>query len=366
MLEYNNNDNDSAEKEDYPDFFDAFDAALRKGTNPGYFEVDELCEIADIYFSEKKIKEGKYTIDYALKMHPENEDLVYEILLLLNDYELWNDLLNLCEKYQDLGQVWSDGHKLTALLHLGMEEDAFQYFRKLKGKYSDDKENLTIVYRAMAEALNEVDLFDASIDVVDEIISIAGEDSELIWLQIQSLLALEDKESVLELASKIQEKNTMNGESWSRLGDVYRDINETDKCIEAYEFAHSLGFENSENLLDLIYAYEKNGYYDKVIQKIDEYTEKYPENGLIYLLAINVCSEIGEWEKGLIFTAKAIKLNPEMETLYLYECKFYLKSGELKKAIKTLEKGIKNTSDSHGDIRKQLDILIKEYPEYES
>ncbi len=357
---FNNNNSDSTNNEEQlPDFFENFDNSIKKGVSPGYFDPEELCEIVDIYFSDGKLSAGKYAIDYALKMYPENEDMIYELLLLLNDYEQWNDLLTLSERYNNLSQVWADGHKLTALLHLGMEEDAFQFFKKLKPKYADDKENLSIIYQAMAEALYEVDLYDASIEVIEEVLLLVGDDVDLLWLELQSFVALGDKENVIELGYRIQNLNPMDAETWSKLGTTYKEIGEMEKCVEAYEFAQSLGLKDSNNLLSLIYAYEKNGNFIKALQKADEYLSEYPDSYLVNLLAINICSEIEEWSKGLQYIENAIKLESQIESLYLYKCKFYLKLGETIKAMKALEEGIEKSPDAAGDLKKQLDILKK-------
>ena len=355
MMFSNNND---INYEDLPVFFENFNDSLKKGINPGYFEPDELCEIIDIYFSEWKIDEAKYAIDYALKLYPNNEELIYELLLLLNDYEAWNVLLTLSEQYSNHNYVWSDGHRLTALLHLGMEEDAFQYFKKMKSKYAENKEDLSVIYQAMGEALYEVDLFDASIEVIDEAISIIGEDIDLLWIQLQDYVELNDKENVIELGNYIQNINPMDAEIWNRLGDIYKDVGEMGKAVEAYEFAQSLGLKDPNNLMNTIYAYEKNGNHIKALQKAEEYLNEYADNYLVNLLAIEICSEIEDWTKGIEFAENAIKLEPYVEALYLYLCKFYLKLGENKKAIKALEEGIKNTEDLKGELKEQLNKLM--------
>ena len=352
--------NDLTGDEDFPEYFEVFDESLKKGTNPGYFEPEELCEIADIYFSEDKMSEGKYVVEYALRLYPENEDLIYDLLLILNDYELWNDLLTFCENYKKLNQVWIDGHKITALLHLGIEEDAFQCFKKAKSKYANNREDISLIYQVMAESLLEVDLFEASIEVVEEILAVDKEDPDLYWLQMEAFAALGDNESVIELGGRMLEISPMDAETWSRLGDTYKNIGELDRAIEAFEFAQSLGLKDPNNLLGMIYTYEKNGNYLKALQKVDEYLDEYSDNYLIHLLAINICLSMEDWEKGLEYAENAIASAPQMESLYFYKCKFYLKLGENIKALKTLEEGIRKTLDISGDLKKQLDILKEE------
>jgi len=353
----NNYDNDFTDYEEFPDFFESFDDSLKRGISPGYFEADELCEIVEIYFSEGMISEGKSALEYALKLYPNNEDLVYDILLLLNDFELWNDLLVYSEKYSNLCRVWADGHKLAALLHLGMEEDAFQFFKSIKPKYADDKEELSSIYQAMGEALYEVDLFDAAIEVVEEALPILEDDLALLWIELQSFAVLEDKENVIELGHRIQNLNPMDADTWYELGNTYKNVGELEKAIEAYEFAQSLGHEDPDNLLSLIYAYERNGNYIKALQKTDEYLSEYPDSYLVNLFAINICTEIEDWENGLKYVENAIQLESQEEALYLYKCKFYFKLGENLKAIKALEEGLRKTADINGELKKQLNEL---------
>ena len=366
MFDYNKFDNssDEGEKEPYPDFFLIWDEAINKGESPGYFDVEDLCSIIEIYLTDGEIAKAKQAIDYSLKLYPGNDELIYEVLLLLNDFELWNDLLTLSERFKDMSEVWADGHKVTALLHLGMEEDAFHFFKRLKSKYSDNKENLSIVYQAMGEALHEVDLFDASINVIDEAISLIGEDVDFYWLQLQSYLSLEVNEKVNQLALKIQKLNPLNAETWYRLGNVYKEIDETEKSIEAFEFAQSLGYKDSNNLINLIYAYEKNGNFNKALEKAKEYLLLYPDSYVVNLIAANVCDQMERWDDALKYVENAIEIIPTMESLYLYKSNFLLKLGEQRKAILALEEGIKKTQDTQGELTKELERLQKLYPNY--
>lgn len=364
MFEFNYTDN-SNEDQEYPDYFKVWDDTVSKGGNPGYVELDDICDIIDIYLSEGEIKKAKFAINYAFKLFPDSEELTYEILLLLNDYELWNDLLSLSEKYKNVNYVWADGHRVTALLHLGMEEDAFHSFKKMKSKYADNKENLSIIYQAMGEALSEVDLYDASIDVIDEAISILGENIELLWLQVQSFLALEDRGSVEMISEQIRKLKPLDAITWHKLGNTYKEINNTSKEIEALEFAYSLGLKDNTLLLEMISAYEKNENYNKALEKIKEYlTINQDSSYLIYVMAANLCSQIENWKEALDFIEKAIRLEPELESLYLYKCEYLIYLNEHKKAIKTLEEAINKTTDTSGNLEKQLKLLRKQYPDY--
>jgi len=366
MLDYDNLYSNFYEndEEPYPDFFIEWDEAVRKGKSPGYYEPEELTEIIEIYLAENDHKRAKQAIEHALKIYVTDEDLLYEILLLLNDYEQWNDLLALCERYKKTADVWGDGHKLTALLHLGMEEEAFHFFGTLKDKYDDDDEALNIIYQAMDEALIEMDLFESAIEVMKEAIDVMGENIDFYWLLLQSFAALNEKEEVIKLADKIQKMDPLTAESWYRLGVAFQEIDDMEKAIDAFEYAHSLDSTSRNNIMSLVYAYEKNGNYNKALEKVKDFLHLYPDNYVIYIIASKICAQVENWEEALKYINDAIKLVPAMDSLYLYKSSFFLNLEEYKKAKLALEEGIERTDDPEGDLTKELGRLNEKYPNF--
>ena len=365
MVDKNNfySESEEEKEETYPDFFYAWDEAFNASRSPGYLEADDLERIIEIYLEETEFQKAKKTIDYALNIYPDNEDLIHNILLLLNDFELWNDLLTLSLKYKDQPDVWIDGHRLTALLHLGMEEDAFNLFRKTKEKYAENAEDLSVIYQAMGEALYEVDLFSASIDVMEEATQTLGENPDYYWLQLNSYLLQENNEKILELAEIIVKMSPFDKKSWFHLGVIYKDIDELDKAIEAFEFALNLGYKNKNIYINLIAVYELNGNFVMALEKVKEYMQIDPNNYLINLIAANICSQMEMWKDAIEYINNAITLMPKMNSLYLYKSTFLLNSGEQKKAKLVLEEGISKTEDPEGSLKKELKRLNEDYPD---
>ena len=364
MQNYNYNNLNDESDDSYPDFFLEWDGAVSSGEKPGFYEPEELTEIVEIYISESKIKRAKQAINYALRIYSDDEDILYEILLILNDYELWNELFSICEKYKERSDVWVDGHRLTALLHLGMEEDAFLLFRKLKTHYSGNKEDLSVIYQAMGEALCEMDLFDSSIDVIQEAINTLDEDINFYWLQLQCYVSLNLKEEVSELTEIIQKLNPLDGTTWQRLGDSFLEINDLERAIDAFEYAQSLGYDLQSILIQLIYAYEKNKNFGKALEKAKEYLNLYPDSCSVNILAAQLNSQMENWEGALKHINEAIELIPAMESLYLYKSNFFLHMEKYKKAKLALMEGIQNTKNTEGDLHKELFRLNEQYPDY--
>src|SRR5215470_8773819 len=229
-------------EENYPNFFYKWNELLSANQIPCFLDADEFSEIIEIYLIEEEFAKARKTIYYALKYHFNNENLIYNIMSLLEDSKQWNDLLVLTKQYKNIQSIWIDKYKLIALFHLGMEEDAFVYFKTMKYKYKKDIKNLSDIYIAMGENLIELDLLNSAVDVINEGITIFDPTIDLYWLLLQSYLFLKQKENALEIISKIKQLDASNGKTWYCLGKIYLDLDETNKAIEAFEFAESLGY----------------------------------------------------------------------------------------------------------------------------
>jgi len=351
--------------ETYPDFFFEWDNAVSSGKKPGFYEPEELTEIIEIYIINNQIKRAKQAINYAFRIYSDDDEILYEILLLLNDYECWNDLLTLCEQLKkDEPDIWIEGHRLTALLHLGMEDEAFIIFKRISAKLADNKEDLSIIYQAMGEALCDVDLFDSCIEVIQEAVENFDEDINFYWLQLQCYVSLNCKEEVLELADVILKLNPLDAVTWHRLGLSFQDIGDKERAIEAYEFAQSLGHDPEEVLMNLIYAYDKNKNFNKALEKTQEFLDIYPDSYVMTMMAAKLCSDMQNWNDALKYIDIALGLTPDIESLYIYKSNFLLNLEEYKKAKLTLMEGMKNTKDSKGSLSRKLSKLNKKYPDY--
>jgi len=364
MNDYLQNYFDSEADDSYPDFFLEWDSAVNSGKKPGFYEPEELTEIIEIYIMDNQIKRAKHAINYALRIYSDDDELLYEILLLLNDYERWNELLVICDEYKNENDVWIDAHRLTALLHLGMEDESFLFFKKLKTKYAENLDEVSIIYQAMGEALCEVDLFDSSIEVMQEAINVVGKNIDFYWLQLASYMELECKEKVWEIAELIQKLDPLNSTTWFRLGIAFQDIGDSEKAIEAFEYAQSLGDDSEEILMNMIFTYDKNKNFNKALEKAKEFLNLHPNSYVVIMMAAKLNSLMENWNEAVKYIDEALKITPQIESLYLYKSNFLLRLGEQKKAKLTLMEGLKNTKDLQGRLSKKFSKLNKQYPNY--
>jgi tetratricopeptide (TPR) repeat protein len=368
LLNYNTYFNDDDwDDEPYPDYFIKWDAAARRGKVPsGLISPEDLLDIIEIYLEEDNLEKARHAIEYTLKLYSDDDDILCDILGMLDEYELWNDLFDLCNRFQEEAGIEGECHKLTALVHLCMEAEAFYWFGALKDKYSgvmnEDREMLAMAYVAMSEALLDIDLYKSCNEVILEIISIIGEESDFLWIHLQCLIAMKNKKSANIIAEKIQKLFPLDAENWHSLGKAYQELGEIEKAIDAYEFAHSLNYESAENILHLILAYVENGYTEKAIERIIEYFENYEGSYEMYFMAAKLCAQLERWEDALLYIDAAIDAEPNADNLlYVYKSAFLVNMDEPIKAKIAILEGIRNTDDRGGKLREALLNLNKKF-----
>jgi len=350
--------------ESYPDFFLKWDNAVNEGEKPGFYETEELIDIIEIYIIREKFKRAKHAINYALRFYSDNDDLISEIFLLLNDYGRWNDILTICEQIKDELDAWINSHRLTALLHLGMEEEAFLLFRKLLKEYAGDEEDLSTVYQAMGEALCDVDLFDSSIEVAQEALKVLGEDASFYWIQMRCYIALDNKKEIYELLEVVQKLNPLDPDIWMHVGVTFTEIGEVEKAVEAFEYAQSLGRDTEEVLKHIIRVYENGGDLKKALEKCKELLVLCPSDFVTNMMVVGINFQLENWSEAIEYLDKTLKITPAMEALYLQKSDFLLRMEEYEKAKSVLKEGLINTEDRGGSISKELSELDKKYPNY--
>ncbi|MDR1371990.1 MAG: tetratricopeptide repeat protein [Dysgonamonadaceae bacterium] len=368
MLNFNKHFDYSEEEESYPDFFNEWDEAVRNGRISNYYQPEELVKIIEIYLYEGKIENGRHAINHALALHSEDEDLLCYILSVLEQYELWNDLLALCNKYPDNADIDGECYKLTALVHLGMEDEAFHWFGLLKKKYSaptkDDRDMLGMIYSSMCEVLFDLDLNESCDEIAKEAISIIGEDSDFLWIRMQNLVVMKQIKEANAIADKIQKLFPLDAESWHNLGNSYYERDDCEKAIDAYENALSLGYDSQETLLNLIFTYDENGNPGKALERLTDYFEKYESNYILYSMAAKICGQLELWSKALFYINAAIEEEPVTDdSLYIYKSTLLVNLSEYRKAKIALSEGIEKTKDPEGKLKKELQRLNKQFRE---
>ncbi|GHT44351.1 hypothetical protein AGMMS49965_19810 [Bacteroidia bacterium] len=346
----------------YPNFVYEWDGALEANRQPSrFFDSEELCNMIAFYCNGGEEDKMKLTISAALNAFPDDDDVLEDAMDSLENCGLWNDLLVISQQHAFRGNFYADSHFLYSLLHLGMEEEAFMAFTKMLDIYAKD-EHLDAVYLSMGDALADVDLFQSSIEVVNEGIGLFPDTMDFYWINIESLWALGEKEKALATADQLAQMNAMDAKFWSQLGDLYNTMGEFDRAVEAFHFSESLGYDRNLNLLDLAKTYYESENYAKALEALETFAAEQGDsapqqilaNTFIPLVAAEVCAKLGAWEKAIVHLDKSIAFSPNSELFYHSKAEALVHLNRRDEAISVLEEGIRMCRDDDSFLKNLL------------
>ncbi|MDR0834034.1 MAG: hypothetical protein LBN93_07640 [Candidatus Symbiothrix sp.] len=343
----------------YPDFFYEWDEALEANMEPQrLFDSEELSDILSFYANDREENKLRKTAKYALKVYPDDEELLCDVMDVFEERGLWNDLLMLSQQYAHQGNVIADNNLLLSLLHLRMEEEAFVAFTKMKEYYTGE-DQVTAIYLAMGDALADVDLFQSSIAIVNEGVKLFPDIQEFYWLNMESYWALGEKEKTFEMADKLTQLNALDAKFWKQLGDIYNKMEEHERAVEAFQFAESLGYDRNLNLLDMAKTYHDSANYIQALEALEEFTDDLSPNQIlgqtfIPLLAAEMCAKLGQWERAIAYLDKSIAFSPDSELFYHSKAEALVHLKRYDEANSVLEEGLRMCQDEEGYLKNLL------------
>ncbi|GHT01495.1 hypothetical protein AGMMS49525_02340 [Bacteroidia bacterium] len=343
----------------YPDFFYEWDETLDANREPSrLFDSSELGNIVSFYANDREESKLKKTAKYALKIYPNDKELLGDVMDALEERGLWNDLLTLSKKHVCQGNVIADSNVLLSLLHLRMEEEAFVAFSKMTEIYTSD-DRLSAIYLAMGDALADVDLFQSSIAVINEGIKLFPDVQEFLWLNMETYWAMDEREKTFEMADKLTQKNALDVNFWKQLGDIYNKMEEHEKAVEAFQYAESLGYDRNLHLLDMARTYHDSENYEQALEALEEFTDEFSPHQIfgqtfVPLIAAEMCAQLEQWEKAIVYLDKSIAFSPNSELFYHSKAEALVRLKRYDEAKSVLEEGIRMCQDEDGYLKKLL------------
>ncbi|MCC8147294.1 MAG: hypothetical protein LIO93_12860 [Bacteroidales bacterium] len=349
----------------FPDFYYKWKKAFDEGRSPEFLDVEPLMDLLEIYYEDYDKVQLKKSIPYILNFHPGNTDLIEEVLFYLNELGEWIELYRLTEQLiSSENTVYPKAYKISAMMHLGMEEEAFLYFQQLKREYENKPEDLSPIYQVLGNALNEIEHYEAALQVANEAISVLNSKMEFYWIQLSAYISLEEEKNALRTAEKIAKSAPLDKNIWFELGKAYIEMKRLDKAIEAFEFTITLGGDDINLFMNLMGLYEVNGNDLKSIDTAKRSMKIRPDYPEPFFMAVELCLKMDMLEEALGILDEGIEAGFERdrEDLFWYKARIFVDQQEYKKAIAILEEGIKDTGDKNHKLVNEIKEIRKEFP----
>lgn len=356
---------------------DKYEAAIKEDRQL-YLDADQIAGIADYYGNESRFKEAQKVIDYGLRLHPQNTDLLVtqaflyldtqkthlakliaetitddfnidikmlraEILLIEGQLEATKNLLNSVAESDELETIIDI---IYLYLDMGYPEAAKEWIDKMKERYKDDEDFIAVTADYL---LGNHQIAEAS-DFFNRLLDIDPYNAAY-WIGLARCRFIEeDFDKTIEACDFALAADDKFGDAYSYRGHCYFYLNNMDAAIENYEKAIEykalapemgymfigIGHSNKEEWLQA----------DKCFRTVIRIFEEDGDSSSpllveIYISEALVTFNLGNYKEAHLLIDKAKAINPKEENIYLAEGKLYLKEELNKEAHRSFMKALK-------------------------
>lgn len=312
-----------------------------------YFEAIELTDIAEYYAMQGDSKRAEAALDYAIRLHPDNIDvLIFKARARLINGHL-NEAINIAESITDSNDREVLFLKAELALANNQHRQADDIFR-------------TLIETEDYEANTYADIIDLLVD--NKQTEMANE-----WID-EALVSYPDNKVLLESAAYCYTQQELFDEAisiynqlldtdayctlyWEELGKIYFQREEFDKAIEAFEFVIAINSkDNYYSMYALANCYFNIGNYERAEEYYNIIHLQYPET-VDPLFHMGMCRvNMGDDDHAMEHFTEALATIPEgseeQGQIYSQLSLISSRKGQHEKAIAYVNEAIKIYPDN--------------------
>ncbi len=226
--------NEFFDKEELDAIIERFKLSVEKN-EPEYFESEELIAVSNYFLEQNNLPLAKKAIDLANEIYTDNE----EVLILKISYNVASSNLNEAEKiaYDYIG-THPDTVDVRLILSSvlkssGKFDEALDILKEAKNIDPDSPAVFTafgLLYQAFGH-------YEKSNSYLKKALSINSDDISVFNVIITNYQISDKIEEGIEYLKGFIEENPFNKHAWCSLAFAYTFIDESEKAIEAYDYA---------------------------------------------------------------------------------------------------------------------------------
>ncbi len=276
-----------------------------------FFDLDEFLELIDYYTENSQLYLAKKAIDTALKIYPDNTDILISKSYYLNAagktsqaLDLLKDILKKDTKNVDALICAGDISKET-----GMHSESIKYYEKAL-KHANESKKVEIMHEIVA-LYDELGQHNKMLPYLKELITLEPYDASVLNMLTYNYSILGRYEEGIHFFEKMTNSDPFNEYVWFNLGCLYFDLDLYEKAIEAFEYVLAIEPEFTSAALRLGEAFLSIEQIDsaiKVCENIISYDKTDPD---IYSFIGNCYLKKNLYKTAIYYFKKAIKLNSE-------------------------------------------------------
>lgn len=310
-----------------------------------YFEPEEFTVIVNYYLKQEDFETADEVLDYALKLHPENpEILAIKGHSLIHDhkYDEALKILNQIPSTDRFEAAILKGELLIVQKKLKEAEEVFEqlYERESETYIALDIAELYITFRKKEEANKWLQIV-GSDDTTDE---------EILDCYARYYYTFGEYKKAAEITQKLLDKDPYDVPNWQDIARCYIYMDETEKAINALEFAIAIDEDNLHTIELLGNCYLLSGNQEKAIEYLKKVEEKAPERTTPFLSLITAYMYLEDFEKVIEYSDKVIasKNLSKIDLCMTYQnrCNAFLHMGQPEKGRESIDKALELNKNS--------------------
>ena len=275
----------------------------------GYFDAEEMEQLADFYLRRMRVKDAKRAIEFGLKLHPNNiglETSKVRILIELNDLELalqhTNSLVALYPSDIELHLLQTE-----ILLKTKQEVQAEKNCKELINTYAQEDET---IYLDIAYVYLNNEYYQKALDFL-----LIGHTRNVYNINILFEIAfcyekLNQIDNSIATYHRILDIEPYSDEAWFNLGQVFCSQKDYAKAIEAYEYATAINEEDAMAWQLLAHAYYQNDNYKKAAETYLMYAEQTEHKATPLLFAAESYEKMEDFDLALHYYSMVLDMQP--------------------------------------------------------
>lgn len=343
------------------DLIDRFEEML-EANERYYFDGEELNEIISYYLDVGDLPFAYKAIEYALQLHPDSVEMRVKVLEYMLEVEMLKEAAELIEELKPVAEndidflvaqarYWSlKGMHLRAVgfykqaLEFGLENDYIHHC--LGGEYY---------------ALNEIG---QALYHYKEALEIDPEDELAFYACISCFDEIHRHKDCVDFLNQYIDHRPYSESAWFQMGLQQLSLKNTEKALEAFDYAVCINPESINSLMQVALCHEKLDQYDKAVETYLEALEL-DDSPAYTLMKIAACYiATNEVTKALGYYHKAIHEDPQLDKAWSETSELYESLGNTDEAIHYLLRAIELDSMQVG-YYKRLAFLYVESGKFE-
>ena len=315
-----------------------------------FFESDELEDIIEYYSEKGKWKKALNAVELALEYYGFNTDFHIHKTNLLISLEKYNEALNILNEIEPIIPLQFELHLYKGDCLMFLEEYAesiLSYKKALElAETVEEKEN---VYLDLAFVYQSIDNYNKSFECILKSIRLNYHHEEAIS-ELGSFIEFHRYyDKGIKILNEVIEHNPYCFQAWYYLGICYRELEDIEKALKAFDYSIVINNEFEPALIEQARTMAFIGRWEEGIELFEKALKVTGSNDEIYTELGNIFYKKQDFQKAKIYYDKAIKSSLSTDftdELYYKIGQCYIKEEEWLKAKKCFKKAYDKYKDA--------------------